>query len=123
MTSIKEMALDFLDLIIHGNPRKAFELYAGKGFKHHNAHFKGDAESLITAMEEDWKQNPEKIFEVKRTLQEGDLVAIHSGVRQHPEDPGAVIVHIFRFNSGRIVELWDIVQPAPPETINEHGMF
>jgi predicted SnoaL-like aldol condensation-catalyzing enzyme len=121
--SNKQIALDFLTLASKGKSREAFDKYAGRGFRHHNIYFKGDAETLTTAMEENAKKMPDKIFEVKHSLQDGDLVAVHSHVRQNPTDRGAAVMHIFRFESAKIVELWDFAQPVPEDMVNENGMF
>ena len=120
----KEIAQDFLKLASSGNPRKAFELYVAENFKHHNAYFKGDRQTLMLAMEEAHQTSPNKIFEMQRTLEDGDLVAVHSRVEQAGENgwKGAVI-HIFRFEDHQIVELWDFGQSVPDELINENGMF
>ena len=119
----KQAASDFLMLASKGKAKEAFNRYVGKNFRHHNIYFKGDAESLMTAMEDNAKKNPEKILYIKRIIHEGDLVATHSHVRQKPADPGAGVVHIFRFENDKIVELWDLGQPVPLETVNENGMF
>jgi predicted SnoaL-like aldol condensation-catalyzing enzyme len=119
----KEKAQDFLILAAQGKSREAFSLYVGEGFRHHNIHFKGDAETLITAMEENAKNNPGLIIEIKRTLHDGELVAVHSYVRQDHDDPGMALIHIFRFESEKIMELWDFGQVVPVETVNENGMF
>jgi len=119
----KQIASDFLMLASKGKSREAFDKYVNKNFKHHNIYFKGDGESLMIAMEENAKKNPDKIFEIKKALQDGDLAATHSHVRQKPGDPGAGVVHIFRFENNKIVELWDLGQPVPLETVNENGMF
>jgi predicted SnoaL-like aldol condensation-catalyzing enzyme len=74
-------------------------------------------------MEENARQNPSKVLEVKRAIAEGELVAVHSHVRQKPGDLGAAVVHIFRFEQGRIVELWDLGQPVPEKSPNQYGMF
>jgi predicted SnoaL-like aldol condensation-catalyzing enzyme len=119
----KQIATDFLKLASKGNSREAFSKYVGKNFKHHNIYFKGDGESLMIAMEENARKNPTKVFDIKRSLQDGDLVATHSHVRQKPEDPGAAVVHIFRFENDKITELWDLGQAVPLETVNENGIF
>ena len=119
----KQIAIDFLTLASRGQAREAFDKYVSKNFKHHNIYFKGDRESLMIAMEENAKKNPDKVFEIKRALREGDLVATQAHVRQKPADPGAGVVHIFRFEDDKIVELWDLGQPVPLETVNENGMF
>jgi predicted SnoaL-like aldol condensation-catalyzing enzyme len=119
----KQMASDFLMLASKGNAREAFDRYIGKKFKHHNIYFKGDGESLMKAMEDNAIKNPDKILDIKRVLQDGNMVATHSYVRQRPDDPGGAVVHIFRFENDRIVELWDLGQPVPLETVNENGIF
>ena len=119
----RQLAIDFLRLASSGQSREAFNKFVAAGFKHHNAFFKGDAESLILGMEENAKRSPAKIFEVKKTLLEGNLVMTYSCVKQDPNDTGALVVHIFRFDAGKIVELWDIGQAIPTEIINENGMF
>jgi predicted SnoaL-like aldol condensation-catalyzing enzyme len=122
-TNHKEMAVDFLKLSSKGESRNAFSKYVGEGFRHHNAFFKGDADSLMIAMEENAKKTPDKVFEIKHALQDGNFVAVHSHVKQNPQDPGAAVVHIFRFSSDKIIELWDLGQPVPKEQVNENGMF
>ena len=106
-----------------GRAREAYAKYVGTGFRHHNPYFAGDAESLMAAMDQNTRQNPAKRFEVLRALEDGDLVAVHSHVRQRPGDLGAAVVHIFRFDGDRIVELWDVGQPVPAESPNSNGMF
>ena len=123
MPTKKEMAQHFLKLAAAGNSREAFKLYVGAAFKHHNAYFKGDANTLMLAIEEDAKMNPDKIFEIQRALEDGDLVAVHSRFRQNPNDSDWAVMHIFRFENDKIVELWDFAQAAPAEMINENGMF
>ena len=123
MLTKKEMAKDFLRLASKGKSREAFNLYVGESFKHHNIHFKGDALTLMEAMEEHANKNPNKIFEIQRSLEDGDLVTVHSKIRQNPEDLGAAVVHIFRFKADKIIELWDFGQAVPADTVNENGMF
>jgi predicted SnoaL-like aldol condensation-catalyzing enzyme len=119
----KRAALEFLRLSAAGEPREAFESYASPYFRHHNAHVPSDAESLIVAMEKDAAQNPEKILEVLRAMEDGDLVAVHARVRHKPDDPGWSVIHIFRFEDDHIVELWDVGQEVMKKSPNDAGMF
>lgn len=121
--SLKERAVSFLKLAATGRVDEAYDQHVGAGFLHHNPYFRGDAAALRAAMAENAARNPRKTLEVKRALEDGDLVAVHSHVRQKPEDPGAAVVHLFRFENGRIAELWDVGQPVMDEGPNEHGMF
>lgn len=119
----KEIAKNFLKLAAKGHPHEAFRLYVGKDFKHHNTHFKGDGETLMLAMEESARTNPNKVFKIHHILADGDLVAVHSHLKQTPSDIGFAVVHILKFDSDKIVELWDLGQPIPKDSINENGMF
>jgi len=116
-------AVSFLKLASSGKVKEAYSKYVGEGFKHHNPFFAGSAEPLRAGMEENAKQNPNKILEVKRAIAEGDFVVTHSHVQQKPGELGAAVVHIFRFENGKIVELWDLGQPVPEKSVNENGMF
>ncbi|MBK8699418.1 MAG: nuclear transport factor 2 family protein [Saprospiraceae bacterium] len=119
----KEIAQDFLQLAAKGQSREAFDLYVGDNFIHHNAYFKGDGHTLMTAMEENAQNNPNKKFEIQRSLEDGVLVAVHSRVRQTHSDHDIAVIHIFRFENGKIVELWDFGQVVPTDMVNENGMF
>jgi uncharacterized protein YndB with AHSA1/START domain/predicted SnoaL-like aldol condensation-catalyzing enzyme len=122
--SHKEAAVEFLTMVAAGKVREAYRRHVGPGFRHHNAYFRGDADSLLAAMEENAKENPGKALDVKQAIQQGEKVAVFSHVRQRPDDPGAGVVHIFRFEGARIVELWDVGQAVPQgDVVNEHGMF
>jgi predicted SnoaL-like aldol condensation-catalyzing enzyme len=106
-----------------GDVHEAYSKFIGAGFKHHNPFFEGAAASLAAGMEENARQNPGKTIKVKRAIAEGDFVAVHSHVRLKADSPGVAVVHIFRFENGRIVELWDVGQPVPDESVNQYGMF
>lgn len=121
--SRKQAAISFMQLVASGKVREAYQSYVGANFRHHNPFFRGDADSLRIGMEENAAKNPDKVFEVQHALEDGDLVAVHSHVRQSPDDRGAALVHIFRFHRDRVVELWDIGQPVPKDSPNENGMF
>ena len=121
--SHKEAATSFMQLVAAGKVGEAYESYVGSNFRHHNPFFRGDAQSLRLAMEKDAAEHPNKLFEVQHVLEDGNLVAVHSRVRQSPDDRGAALVHIFKFEGDRVVELWDIGQPVPEDSPNENGMF
>lgn len=119
----KEKAVSFLQLVASGKVEEAYQKYISPEFRHHNPYFRGDANSLMVAMQENAALNPNKILEVKQAIGEGELVTVHSHVRQRPEDIGGAVVHIFRFQDNQIAELWDVGQPIPEDSPNENGMF
>jgi predicted SnoaL-like aldol condensation-catalyzing enzyme len=119
----KESAMAFLKMVADRNIREAYENFIAENFVHHNQHFKGDRQSLMTAMEEAGAKNPNKILDIKKAFEDGDTVITLSHVRQNPDDLGAAVVHIFRFDNDKVVELWDLGQPLTKDSINEYGMF
>ena len=121
--SHKEAAISFLQLASSGKVKEAYRRYVAASFRHHNPYFSGNAEALMAAMEENAAQFPAKAIEVKHTLEEGELVAVHACVKLKPDDLGIATLHLFRFEGDRIVELWDVGQAVLEDSPNQNGMF
>lgn len=121
--SHKNAATTFLTFIATGKVREAFSEFVGADFIHHNPFFPGDRESLLNAMELSAQRSPHKEFAIKRVIEEGPMVMVHSHIRQSSNEDGFAVVHILRFDGGSIVELWDVGQPIPKGSLNKQGMF
>jgi predicted SnoaL-like aldol condensation-catalyzing enzyme len=122
MSTNKERAIDFLRNAATGKLDEAYSLASNK-FLHHNAYFKGDAQSLKAGMAGAHQQFPETKIDVQRAIAEGDLVAVHSRVQHAPDTPAIAVVHIFRFEGEAIAELWDVGMEVPKDSPNENGAF
>lgn len=121
--SNKERALEFLTMIVAGDIREAYRRHVAPDFRHHNVWFAGDAASLMRGMEENHTRYPSKQMQVHHALEDGVTVAVHSHVRRQAGDAGAGVVHLFRFEGGKIAELWDLGQAVPEDSPNRNGMF
>ena len=121
--SLKDAAVEFMSLVASGKVQEAYDRHVGRDFRHHNPYFRGDAKSLQTAMAENAAKNPNKEFDVQFALEDGNRVVVFSRIRQNPGDRDGAVVHIFRFEGDRIVELWDVGQAVPEDSVNENGMF
>ena len=119
----KDAAVSFLEMASTGKVDEAYSKFVGDGFKHHNPYFEGSAEALHAAMKENAIQNPAKAIDVKRVIAEGEFVMVHFLVKHKLDELGAAVMQIFRFENGKIVEMWDLGQEIPEETPNQHGMF
>ena len=120
----KESAVMFLKLAGFGKADEAYETFIAPAFIHHNQYFRGDRESLKRAMTEAHATSPNKLIDVKQVFEDGDFVITHSLiVRTKPSDPNIAVVHIFRFEGDRVVELWDLGQLLSTSSPNENGPF
>ena len=123
MSPRKEAAVSFLKLVGSGRVSEAFDRFVAPSFRHHNPYFKGDAASLKQGMEQSHKELPNKVLEIKRVLEDGDLVAVHLRIQLKPGIPDYAVIHIFRFEGDRIAEIWEAGQQVPETPINENGVF
>ena len=120
---LKESAIAFLLHAAAGRARDEAKRYLAPGFRHHNLHFPGDADALLEAMDENAAQFPGKTLEVVRAVQEGDLVATLCKVKHTADESGWAVNHWFRFEDGKIAELWDLAQEIPKDSPNQFGPF
>lgn len=121
--NLTRIATDFLRQCCDGRVAEAYADHVADDFRHHNAWFRGDAASLRDGMAENAAQFPHKSIRFVRTVEDGNDVAVYSEVHHVPGDRGYGVAHFFRFEGGRIAELWDIGQQVPETMVNEFGMF
>jgi predicted SnoaL-like aldol condensation-catalyzing enzyme len=117
----KEIGSTFLKLASAGRVREAFDRFVHRDFIHHMIYFKGDRQSFLEAMEENARHYPAKTYEVCRALEDGDLVAVHGRVVLGEKVYG--LIHIFRFDEGKIIESWEASQEELNDSPNENGLF
>jgi predicted SnoaL-like aldol condensation-catalyzing enzyme len=106
-------------------PREAVARYAGPIYIQHNPLFADGTDAFIAAVTAFTTANPEVHVDIRTVIAEGDRVLTHSLLTLNPADRGTVSADIFRIDrrSGRIVEHWDVVQPFPATSVNDHPMF
>jgi predicted SnoaL-like aldol condensation-catalyzing enzyme len=119
----KQIAVDFLHLVVAGQIPEAYRKYVDMQGTHHNPFFRAGFPALQEAMAADHTKFPDKRITVRNVLGDGQFVAVHSRLDFGEDERSYATVHIFRFHGDRIVELWDLGQAVPPEAPNEDGMF
>jgi predicted SnoaL-like aldol condensation-catalyzing enzyme len=123
LDSNKQAATQFLELVIAGKIDEAYEQFVAMDGKHHNAYYSAGFAALKQGMKNNEAQFPNKKMSIKHVLGDGDLVGVHSHVILKPDDPGLVTLHLFRFDKGKITEMWDCGQPIPVDSPNKDGIF
>jgi predicted SnoaL-like aldol condensation-catalyzing enzyme len=66
---------------------------------------------------------PDKSIEFRRSVAEGDLVALHT-YQVWPDNEEYVTMDFFRFDAdGKIVEHWDAIQQIPKSSAHNNTMY
>ena len=123
MNNYTNAAVEFLQMCARGDVAEAFAKHVAPDFRHHNAWFPDDQEALKQGMEQSARDEPNKSFDVKQTLESGDRVMVFSNVQRAQGDMNIAVVHILRFHNDQIVEMWDVGQVIPKDSPNQSGMF
>ncbi|HKU02764.1 MAG TPA: nuclear transport factor 2 family protein [Arthrobacter sp.] len=102
--------------------RDAFEYLVADTYRQHNPTIPDGPAAAIEALTPKFDGSPDARFDVQRILVDGDLAMVH--VRASgPGRPDAAVADIYRFEAGRIVEHWDVLQPVPERPVHDHPMF
>lgn len=124
LESNKQTVVAFYTLAFNAKqPAEAAARYIGSEYIQHNPQAPDGAEAFIQFVTGFAAQFPELSVEIKRVIAEGDLVVTHGLLKTSPDDKGTVAADIFRLQDGKIVEHWDVLQPFPETSANDHPMF
>jgi predicted SnoaL-like aldol condensation-catalyzing enzyme len=121
-SSNKENAIAFYKMAYNGNPKKSVELYVGNNYIQHNPAVGDGPESFIAYFEKMYIEYPDKSIEFVRSVEEGDLVALHTH-QTWPGNDEYITMDFFRFEDDKIVEHWDSIQQIPAESANGNKMY
>lgn len=123
------VVLAFLDTVINKHEvEQAFKLYVTPQYLQHNPGVADGTEAAMRALKSYTHElYPELRLEVKRTVAQGDLVAVHSRYIKHAADRastrGQAVVDLFRLERGKIVEHWNVVQEISGESAHDNPVF
>ncbi|MGY3378305.1 putative SnoaL-like aldol condensation-catalyzing enzyme [Arthrobacter sp. TE12231] len=101
---------------------EAFDFLVADDYRQHNPTIPDGPEAAIRMLTPKFDGSPDASFDIQRILVDGDLALVH--VRASgPGRPDAAVADIYRFENGRIVEHWDVLQPVPERPVHDHPMF
>jgi len=119
-----QKVIAFMDMVFNQKKvKEGFDKYVGDKYIQHNPIAPDGKEAAVEVLGKALIALPLWTYDFKHAYVDGDIVVLHSHVRMNPEDRGMAVVDIFRFEKGKIVEHWDVVQPIPEKSANENTMF
>jgi predicted SnoaL-like aldol condensation-catalyzing enzyme len=123
MTDIRADFEHFVDLFYtRKRVAEAFAFLVAEEYRQHNPNLVDGPAAAVAGLTPKFDGSPDARFEVQRILVDGDLAMVHVKATRPGGTPTAV-ADIYRFENGRIVEHWDVLQPVPPDPVHDHPMF
>jgi len=119
-----QKAIAFLEMVFNQKKvKEGFDKYVGDKYIQHNPMAPDGKEPAVEILGKALQALPGWTYEFKHAYVDGDIAIIHSHVRMKADDRGMAVVDIFRFEKGKVVEHWDVVQPIPEKSANNNTMF
>lgn len=111
------------DILMGKNPNKITDYISSEQYDQHNPGIKDGLAGIVEAVEYlTSKNNMFQYTKIHKVLGEGNFVLTVSEGKWN--DTNNVFYDLFRFENGKAVEHWDVIQPIPTEGLaNENGMF
>jgi predicted SnoaL-like aldol condensation-catalyzing enzyme len=111
------------DILMGKNPNKITDYISTAQYDQHNPAIKDGLTGIVEAVEYLTSQN--NMFQytkIHKVLGEGDFVLTVSEGKWNGTNN--VFYDLLRFENGKAVEHWDVIQPVPTEGLaNDNGMF
>jgi Uncharacterized protein conserved in bacteria len=110
------------DILMGKNPNKITE-YIAQDYIQHNPDIKDGLTGIVEAVEYlSSKNNMFQYTKIHKILGEGNFVLTVSEGKWNGTNN--VFYDLLRFENGKAVEHWDVIQPIPTEGLaNDNGMF
>jgi len=114
----------FMDMVFNQKKvKEGFDTYVGDKYIQHNPIAADGKEAAVTVLSQVLQQMPGWSYEFKHAYVDGNIAIVHSLVKLKADDRGMAVVDMFRFEKGKVVEHWDVVQPIPEKSANSNTMF
>jgi len=119
----KRTVVEFYEKGLNQKDFEAAAKYFGPRYVQHNPRAADGPEGFKALLQLLREKFPQSRSEIKRVFADGDYVILHVHTVREPGTRGVAIVDIFKLESGKIVEHWDVVQEIPEQAANPNGMF
>ena len=119
-----QKAMAFLDMVFNQKKvKEGFDKYVGDKYIQHNPIAADGKDAAVEVLSKFMQMVPTWSYTFKHAYVDGDIAIVHSLVKAKPEDRGNAVIDIFRFEKGKVVEHWDVIQAIPEKSANNNTMF
>lgn len=119
-----QKAIAFLDMVFNQKKvKEGFDKYVGDQYIQHNPIAADGKDAAVEVLSKFMQMVPTWSYTFKHAYVDGDIAIVHSLVKAKPEDRGNAVIDIFRFEKGKVVEHWDVIQAIPEKSANNNTMF
>lgn len=119
-----QKAVQFLDMVFNQKKvKEGFDKYVGDKYIQHNPIAADGKEAAVEVLSKVLVALPGWSYDIKHAYVDGNIAIVHSHVKLKPEDRGNAVIDVFRFEKGKVVEHWDVVQAIPEKSANNNTMF
>ena len=123
MDENKKAVVEFYDAAINQKNFDAAAKFLGPRYTQHNPRAADGPEGLKAFLALLREKMPDYHSDIKRVFADGDYVILHVHNIPAAGNRGNAIVDIFKLESGKIVEHWDVRQEIPEQPANSNTMF
>jgi predicted SnoaL-like aldol condensation-catalyzing enzyme len=121
-TNLEELFGGFVDLMYRRREvRRAFDEYVAEDYVQHNPGLPDGRNAARDALAEKFA-DPSFDIRVMRMLRAGEFCVLHL-LASRDGAPAAAVVDMYRADGPQITEHWDVIQPWPATSANDHPMF
>jgi len=100
----------------------AFDYLVSDHYIQHNPNMPDGKPAAISMLTPKFDGSPGAQFEIQRIIVEGDLAVVHVKASR-PGAADTAVADFYRFENGKIVEHWDVLQAVPENPVSQHPMF
>ncbi len=105
------------------NPAEAARKYIALPYTQHNPDVPDGPAGFNQFAGEMLIKYPELKVTIYKTLADDDLVVLHVNLQMNESDRGLAVAEFFRLKDKKIIEHWDVMQPAPEKSASGNPMF
>ncbi len=118
----KKLVMTFYQQLLGDKNIEAIDTFLAKDFISHNPFLLDGSEAMKSFFNPYFANATKTKVDFRNVAADGDLVFLHMKMT-NPIGGYRAVADVFKVTNNKIVEMWDVVQPIPEKSENEHPMF